>query len=152
MFSQPKDWASYKYPQHGLLQAHGIVKNKEMRSPQHLDISSHKCLHVMKNGLAMSTTMGCVNGLDSFACVYTKHGVEQTLVKVAILLYDRKRGAFSVSGDSGAIVLERGGSMLTGGGSDTTEDTDISYLTPYWWLEEQIKKVFPSSYLYDIVQ
>ncbi|KAK7025496.1 hypothetical protein VNI00_015930 [Paramarasmius palmivorus] len=64
-----------------------------------------------------------------------------------------KRGAFSAPGDSGAIVLERGGGivgMVTGGGG-TTEENDITYLTPYWWLEEQIKKVLPGCYLYDVV-
>jgi len=32
------------------------------------------------------------------------------------------------------------------------EDTDTTYLTPYWWLEEQIKKALPGFYLYDVVQ
>ena len=38
--------------------------------------------------------------------------------------------------------------MLTSGGGKA-EDIDTTYLTPYWWLEEQIKKVFPDCYLYD---
>ncbi|KAG8894920.1 hypothetical protein FRB99_000911 [Tulasnella sp. 403] len=65
------------------------------------------------------------------------------------------RGAFSAPRDSGAIVLERGGGIIIGmltGGSGTTEETDTTYLTPYWWLDEQIKKVLPGCYLYDVVQ
>ncbi|KAI6145484.1 hypothetical protein BKA82DRAFT_129538 [Pisolithus tinctorius] len=154
MFPRPEDQAGYKYPRDGLLQAYGVVKEKEIRSPRYLDANGHKCLLVVKNGMATGTTVGHVNGLYSFTRVYTEDGIEQTSVEVAVLPYDKKRGAFSASGDSGAIVLERGGGivgMLTGG-SGTTEATDTTYLTPYWWLEEQIKKVLPGSYLYDVVQ
>lgn len=41
--------------------------------------------------------------------------------------------------------------MLTGGGG-ATEETDSTYVTPYWWLDEQIKEVLPGCYLYDVVQ
>ncbi|KAG8891254.1 hypothetical protein FRB99_003751, partial [Tulasnella sp. 403] len=61
------------------------------------------------------------------------YGIEQKSNEVAVLPYDRTRGASSVPGDSGAIVLERGSGiigMLTGG-SGTTEETDTTYLTPY---------------------
>jgi len=154
MFPRPEDQAGYKYPRDGLLQAYGVVKDKEMRSPQHLDANGYKCLHVVKNGLATGTTVGRVNGLDSFTRIYAEYDIEQTSVEVAVLPYNRKRGPFSARGDSGAIVLERSGGivgMLTSG-SGATDETDTTYLTPYWWLEEQIKEVFPGSYLYDVVQ
>ncbi|KAI0056726.1 hypothetical protein BV25DRAFT_1831935 [Artomyces pyxidatus] len=153
MFPRSEDRAGYKYPRDGLLQACGVVQDEEMRSPQQRSANGAKCLHVVKNGLATGTTVGRVNGLYSFTRVCTEAGAEQTSLEVAVLPYDRKRGAFSAPGDSGAIVLERGGrivGMLTGGGG-TAGEIDISYLTPYWWLEEQIQKVFPDSYLYDVV-
>jgi hypothetical protein len=31
-----------------------------------------------------------------------------------------------------------------------TDSTDVTYVTPYFWIEEQIKKAFPDSYLYPI--
>jgi hypothetical protein len=154
MFPRPEDQASYKYPCDGLLQACGIVTDKEIHSPQQLNANGYKCLHVVKNGLATGTTVGHVNGLDSFTRFYADYGIEQTSVEVAVMPYNAKRAAFSAPGDSAAIVLERGGAivgMLTGG-SGAIEDTDITYLTPYWWLDEQIKKVLPGCYLYDIVQ
>lgn len=46
--------------------------------------------------------------------------------------------------------LFRQQSELSGGGK--AGETDTSYLTPYWWLDEQIKKVLPGCYLYDVVQ
>ncbi|KAH9858294.1 hypothetical protein C2E23DRAFT_175215 [Lenzites betulinus] len=154
MFPRPEDRDGYKYPRDGLLQACGIVKDREIRSPQQLDANGHKCLHVVKNSLTTGTTVGRVNGLDSFTRIYTRYNNKETSVAVAVLPYDRKRGAFSAPGDSGAIVLERGGGivgMLTGGGG-ATEGTDTAYVTPYWWLDEQIKKVLPECSLYDVVQ
>jgi hypothetical protein len=29
--------------------------------------------------------------------------------------------------------------------------TDVAYITPYFWLEERVKKVFPGCFLYLIV-
>ena len=154
MFPRPEDRALRNYPLGGLLQAHGVVKDEDIRSPQQLDANGNKYLPVVKNGLATGTTVGRVNGLYSFTRLYTEYGTKETSLEVAVLPYDRERGAFSAPGDSGAIVLERAGGivgMITGGcGADY--DTDITYLTPYWWLDEQVKKVFPDSYLYDVVK
>ncbi|KAF9048851.1 hypothetical protein BJ165DRAFT_1343224 [Panaeolus papilionaceus] len=154
MFPRPEDRADCIYPCDGLLQANGIVKDEDMRSPQQLDADGEKCLHVVKNGLATGTTVGRVNGLHSFTRVRTESGINETSLEVAVLPFNNKRGAFSAPGDSGAIVLERGGGivgMITSG-SGTTEDVDITYVTPYWWLDEQIEKVLPDCYLYDVVQ
>ena len=41
--------------------------------------------------------------------------------------------------------------MLTSG-KGKAEDIDTTYLTPYLRLEEQIKKVFPDCYVYDVVE
>jgi hypothetical protein len=154
MFPRPEDRAHYKYPQDGLLQAYDIVKDKEICSPQQLAANGSKCLHAVKNGLATGTTIGRINGLDSFTRIYLEYGIEQTSTEVAVAVLPHDNKAFSASGDSGAIMLERDGGivgMVTGGGG-ATEKTDITYLTPYWWLHEQIKKVLPSCYLYDVVQ
>ncbi|KAF9048885.1 hypothetical protein BJ165DRAFT_1414542 [Panaeolus papilionaceus] len=153
MFPRPEDRADCVYPCDGPLQANGIVKDEDMRSPQQLDADGEKCLHVVKNGLATGTTVGRVNGLRSFTRVRTESGLMETSVEVAVLPFDNKRRVFSAPGDSGAIVLERGGGiigMITSG-SGTTEDVDITYVTPYWWLDEQIKKLLPDCYLYDVV-
>jgi len=37
-------------------------------------------------------------------------------------------------------------------GRGPTDDMDITYLTPYWWIEEQIKCKYLSSYLYNVIQ
>lgn len=145
------------YPRNGLLQASGIVKDEEIRSPRHVDANGYKCLTVVKNGLATGTTLGRVNGLESFIRIYSEDGSEQTSVEVAVLPLSKKGSfsdPFSDPGDSGAIVLERGGAIVgmitAGGGKD--DCIHVTYLTPFWWLEEQIKKVFPDAYLYEVVK
>ncbi|KAG7451368.1 uncharacterized protein BT62DRAFT_916395 [Guyanagaster necrorhizus] len=150
MFSQPEDKVGYKYPVDGLLQASGVVKNDEIHQPQHLDIHGEKALLVVKNGQTTGTTIGRVNGLESFTRVHTDYGAKYTSIEIAILPYDKLRSPFSAPGDSGAIILDRAGRIvaLLAGGGGTTDKTDVTYGIPYWWLEEQIKKAFPDCHLY----
>jgi hypothetical protein len=71
-------------------------------------------------------------------------------MEFAIHTYNHKVGPFSAPGDLGSIVIDGLGhivGMLTGG-SGKTDSTDMTYVTPCFWLEKQIKKVFPDSYLY----
>ncbi|PWW76384.1 hypothetical protein C7212DRAFT_357329 [Tuber magnatum] len=153
MFPQPEDQADYEYPENGLLQAFGVVKDHEIRHPQHLDQHCEKVLMVVKNGQTTGTTIGRPNGLESFTRIYSQYGMTGTSVEIAILSYDKEHGPFSGPGDSGSIILDRSGRIvaLLTGGSGSTNGTDITYGTPYWWLEEQVKKAFPGSFLYEIV-
>lgn len=150
LFPQLEDRADYEYPDDGLLQAFGIVNSDEICQPQHLDIHGNKALIVVKNGLATGTTVGRANGLESFTRIYSDHGIEHTSIEIGILSHDRQQGPFSAQGDSGAIILDRAGRIvaLITSGAGTTDATDVTYGTPYWWLEEQIKKVFPDCHLY----
>jgi len=153
MFPQPTDRATYRYPPDGLLQAYGIVKDDEMRNPQHLDVHGEKCLLVVKNGSTTGTTVGRANGLESFMRYFDHYGIEHTSIGIAVLAYDKTHGKFSDAGDSGSIVLARDGrivGMLTGG-AGPTDETDITYLTPYWWLEKKIKAKFPNCFLYEVI-
>ncbi|KAK6343608.1 hypothetical protein TWF730_011199 [Orbilia blumenaviensis] len=154
MFPQLVDRAGYSYPPDGLLQAYGVVGDAEIRNPQHLDVDGDKCLLVVKNGLATGTTIGRANGLESFTRTYSNCGTIQTSIEIAVLPYDRAHGSFSACGDSGSIVLARDGRIvgLITGGMGITNETDITYLTPYWWLDEQIKLKFPGCFLYEAVE
>ena len=107
MFPHPKDQAGYDYPDDGLLQAFGVVKDDEIRRPQHLDVHGEKALLVVKNGLTTGTTIGCANGLNSFTHVYIDCHIEKTSIETAILPYDNQHAPFSAPGDSGAIILNR---------------------------------------------
>ncbi|KAF7789103.1 hypothetical protein EIP86_000037 [Pleurotus ostreatoroseus] len=110
-------------PEDGLLQALDGVQDAEMHNPQHLDV----------HGLATGTTVGRVNGLESFTRVYKEYGISQKSLEVAVLPYDTVHGTFSQAGDSGAVVLDRAGrivGVVTGGSgpADTgeTETTDLT--------------------------
>ncbi|KAJ7147595.1 hypothetical protein C8R43DRAFT_889571 [Mycena crocata] len=155
MFPQPADRANcHWYPQDGLLQASGVVPDDEIRNPQHLDVHGEKCLLVVKNGSTTGTTVGRVNGLESFTRTYDEHGTKQTSIEIAVLAYDNTRGRFSGPGDSGSIVLDRDGrivGMITGG-AGPKDEIDITYLTPYWWVEKEIKAKYPGCFLYQVVE
>ena len=75
-------------------------------------------------------------------------------MEIGVLPYANMNGPFSAPGDSGSIVLDRNGrilGMLTGG-AGTTHKTDVTYVTPYWCIEQEIKKYFPNSFLYEVVK
>ncbi|KAH8985302.1 hypothetical protein EDB92DRAFT_1936392 [Lactarius akahatsu] len=154
MFSQPVDQANYRYPRDGLLQAYGVVQDDEFRNPQHLDVHGEKCLLVVKNGLTTGTTVGRTNGLESFTRTYDDHGIKQTSIEIAVLPYDKTHGKFFEAGDSGSVVLARDGRIvgILTGGAGPMDETQTAYLTPYWWIEQQIKAKFPDSFLYEVVQ
>ncbi|KAF5346983.1 hypothetical protein D9758_010100 [Tetrapyrgos nigripes] len=144
---------SFHHLARGVLQIKGIVKDDEIRKPKQLDVNGEKCLFVVKNGMGTGVTYGRATGMESFVREYNDYGTKKTSTELAVYSYSNKDGAFSASGDSGSIVVDGEGRIvgLLTGGSGSTESTDATYLTPYWWIDEQIKKQFPHSFLYDIV-
>ncbi|KAI6163349.1 hypothetical protein EDD17DRAFT_1776098 [Pisolithus thermaeus] len=154
MFPRPEDQANYKYPEDGLLQAFGVVQADEIYNPKHLDANGEHCLLVVKNGLATGTTTGRVMGMESFTRVYDEYGIKGTSMEIAVLPYGSMNGPFSAPGDSGSIILDRSGRILgmVTGGAGTASRTDVTYLTPYWWIEGEMKRHFPNSFLYEVVK
>lgn len=152
MFPDITDRKRYPYPKDGLLQAYGVVQDHEIKNPQQLDVFGGPCLLAIKNGLGTGTTVGRVNRLDSFLRTYDEFGIRQTSLEVAVLTYDFTK-RFSAPGDSGSVVLTRDGRIvgILTGGAGPTWNHDITYLTPYWWLEKKIKARFPECFLYEVV-
>jgi hypothetical protein len=108
MFPNRSDRAGYRYPQDGLLQVSGVVPESEVRQPKQLNAHGDKAMPVIKNGSTTGTTVGWVNGLESLVRYYSDYELEFTAFETTILSYGG-RGAFSDKGDSGAIILDRGG-------------------------------------------
>ena len=82
---------------------------------------------------------------------YFPNQTPQTSIEWAILpYYDNNKGAFSISGDTGSVIVDgrgRYGGILSGG-ADKTTSSDITYATPIWWLLEDIKaNGFPDAHL-----
>jgi len=149
MFPNHSDRVGYQYPQDGLLQVFDVVPESEIRQPKQLDTHGYNAMPVIKNGLTTGTTVGWVNGLESLVRYYPDHELEFTALETTILSYGG-RGAFSEKGDSGAIILDRGGrivAMLTGGGG-TAGENDVTFGTAWYDLEPHIKKTLPGCFLY----
>ena len=152
MYPNYSDRADYKYPQDGLLQINGFVPESEIRQPKQLNVHGDKAMPVIKNSLTTGTTVGWVNGLKSLVRYYDGCDLEFTALETTIVPYGG-RGAFSDKGDSGAIILDRGGrivAVLTGSGG-STDETDVTFGTAWYELEPHIKKALPGCYLYPVV-
>ncbi|ETW81115.1 hypothetical protein HETIRDRAFT_320152, partial [Heterobasidion irregulare TC 32-1] len=145
MHPHPESRSNFKYPPDGLLQVRGAAKNDEIRKPEQLDANGEKWLIVIKNGQTTSPTLGRLSGMESFVRTYSEYDIKNTSIEIAVHSYSNEDGAFSAPGDSGSIVVDSKGravGMLVAG-TGAIERTDVTYLTPYWWIEEQMKKVFP---------
>ncbi|KDQ53029.1 hypothetical protein JAAARDRAFT_61589 [Jaapia argillacea MUCL 33604] len=153
MFPHPEDQANYEYPEDGLLQAFGVIQPEEIRNPKQLDANGEECLLVVKHGLTTGTTIGRVTGMESFTRNFNEYGTKETSMEIAVLPYGNINGPFSGPGDSGSIVLDRKGRILgmLNGGAGSSDKIDITYLTPYSYIEKDIKKYFPESFLYEVV-
>ncbi len=144
--------SSFEYPVGGLLQVKHILKEEEIRQPTLLDKNGEECLIVIKNGKSTGVTIGRGTSIESFVREYSNYGIKSMSMEIAIHPYNHKSGAFSAPGDLGSIIVDGPGRIigLLTAGSGKTESTDVAYATPYFWIEEQIKKDFPDSYLYPI--
>jgi hypothetical protein len=130
MHPHPEGRSDFKYPPSGLLQVRGVIKDDEIRKPEQLDSNGEK-----------------------FVRTYPEYDIKKTSIGIAVYPYSNKDGAFSAPGDSGSIAVNSKGRVvgLLVCGAGATEETDVTYLTPYWWIEEQMKKAYPNIFLYEIV-
>ncbi|KAI9429780.1 hypothetical protein H4582DRAFT_2144353, partial [Lactarius indigo] len=117
----------------------------EIPQPTLLDANGEGFLQVIviKNGKSTGVTIGRGTGIESLVREYHDYDIKSTSMEIAIHLYSHKEGAFSAPGDSGSIVVDGLDGPLTSG-SGMTDSTDVTYVTPYFWVEEQIKKAFPT--------
>jgi hypothetical protein len=139
MHPHPEGRSSFKYPIGGLLQVKGIVKEEEIRQPNSLDANGEECFIFIKNGKSTGVTIGRGTDIESFVRVHHDYGIKSTSMEIAIHPYSHKDGAFSAPGDSGSIVVDGLGRIvgLLTGGSGTTDSTDVTYVAPYFGVEEQ---------------
>ena len=154
MLPHPEFCTSLKYPYQGLLQLH-IVKEDELRHPTMLDANGEKCIIVVKNGNTTDVTIGRATDIESFVREYDDNGIHSTSIQIAIYPYSQKDGVFSNPGDSGSVIADANGGILTiltgGAGQPETDDFDVTYAAPYYWVHERIKEAFLDAPLYPIV-
>jgi hypothetical protein len=117
----------------------GTITDDLMRNPDMWDLDGEPCLLAIKSGNATGTTIGRANGIFSIVHDYFNDmSVNQTSMEWGILNYDSKSGVFLEPGDSGSVIADIHGCMLTGG-ADKGKSSEITYATPFWWLLERIR-------------
>ena len=152
MHSQTDTQSGFEYPVGRLLPLQNIISEDLIRHPDIVDHNDEACLYVIKNGLTTGgATIGQGTGIFSHVREYFPNQAPQTSIEWAILpYYDNNKGAFSISGDTGSVIVDgrgRYGGILSGGANKTTS-SDITYATPIWWLLEDIKaNGFPDAHL-----
>lgn len=143
---------SFRYPVGGLLQLRGVVSEDELRRPRMLEKNGEPCLFVIKNGSATGVTIGRATGIESFVREYDTHphnyAIRSTSMELAIYSYSKRDGPFSARGDSGSVIADPNGRVvgILTGGAGITDSTDVTYATPFCWVEKHIKRAFPNSY------
>ncbi|KAF8162649.1 hypothetical protein B0H34DRAFT_794449 [Crassisporium funariophilum] len=142
----PRCTPATKYPSDRLLPLRGMISQELMRRPDMLDHDNEPCLIVIKSGSATGVTIGRATGL--FSLVRDDDTGEESR-EWAIYNYDKNSGVFSARGDSGSIVVDGRGRIggLPTGGAGKTETSDVTYVTPMFWLWPRIKEHFPNAHL-----
>lgn len=150
MYPHPARRDTYKFPEGGLLPINGIVPRSELCSPRQLDSNGEACLIVIKSGSSTGVTFGRTTGLESFVRRTDDEGAQLVTTEVGVLSYSHKLAPFSGHGDSGSLVVDGHGRIvgLLHGGTGVPDAVDVTYLTPYFWLEERIRAAMPGAQLY----
>ncbi|KAF8884633.1 hypothetical protein BD779DRAFT_1536189 [Infundibulicybe gibba] len=147
------DRSTCKFPVDGKLRIVGCVTEEELANPEEFDTEGRRRYIVGKDGNTTDLTVGRYAGLVSF--VRNRVGIES--VELGIYNSGLKRvEAFSAKGDSGSLVwhLERNenarivGQLHSGSNRGGTTRNHISYLTPGWYLLDQIRKRFKHADFY----
>ncbi|KAG8729982.1 hypothetical protein FRC10_003259, partial [Ceratobasidium sp. 414] len=153
MHPHPKGCNLCMFPPGGLLQVKGFILEGEICQPQQCDGHGKECIIVLKNSNTMGVTFSHGTGLGSFICTYPEYGIAETSMEFAVYPYGNKEGSFSAPGDSGSIIVDNQGHIigLLSSSTGMSDLTNVTYLTPYFWLEQHIKEVFPNCYLYPAI-
>jgi hypothetical protein len=141
---------TFKYPDDRLLKLQGVIAEDNLHKPDMLDLDGESCLFVVKSGKTTGVTIGRATGIFSYVRQYFPNDTHQTSKEWAILPYDNKSGVFSAPGDSGSIIADGSGRIggLFTGGAGTTESSDVTYATPFYWLLSRIKaNGFPKAHI-----
>ena len=152
MHPHPESRATFECPFDRLMQLKDIVTERELRNPTMCDANYEPCLPVFKNGSTTGVTLGRATGIESPVREHLDNGSRTTSMEITIYPYSQKDGAFSAPGDSGAVVAD-GNSRIVGiliGGSGKADSFDVTYATPYYWVHERVKAVFPNVCLFPI--
>ena len=125
---------------------------EELANPEEFNADGKCCYIVGKVGSTTNLTVGCYAGLVSF----TVNEVGTDSIELGIYNSGLKDvEAFSAKGDSGSLVWhskdDKGhivGQLHSGSNKGGMTSNHVSYLTPGWYLLDQIRKKFKDADFY----
>ena len=142
--------SEFDYPADRMYLLRVILSAASIGKPNSKEIKGDPTRYVMKRGPATLTTVGRLNGYDSYERRYSLTGSFNS-VEAAILPYDSRLSPFSRGGDSGAAIFGANNDFVAQltGGAGPTDSSDITYGTPMEWLwNNVIKAEFPNAILF----
>ena len=139
LHTNPASPHKFRMPLDGKLHIQQTVPIGELKRPKMLDKDGNQCLIVGKRGRSTGITWGCCNEVKSIV----HDGSTTTMEWCVVPGIDRKAFApFSDKGDSGSAIFDvhgRVAGILTSG-SGLTATSDVTYITPMAWLQQDMKK------------
>lgn len=110
-----------------------------------IDQVKESCLSVFKSGATTGITFGKANNVASY--IRNGGGLQSESREWAIIPTDKRSGAFSDEGGSGASVADAYGRIagLLTGGAGATDSCDVRYVTPISFIMEVLHntELFP---------
>ena len=109
--------------------------------PNCFDSNGKPCLIVMKDGNTADLTVGYYAGLEAYLC----NDLGAKFIELTIYDYNRQSGLFSTKGDSGLLIFDCEGHMVSILHSGMPKDgsNHITYAIPARWAIKQLKLKYP---------
>ena len=125
-YPQSGDRTVFKFPPNRQLRINGLIPRE---------------LIVMKDGCATGLTVGRYAGLEAYLC----DELDVESVELAIYNYDKQSGPFSAKGDSGSLIFDGEGRMLSilHSGMPKGGSNHVTFATPAEFAIEQLRKRYP---------
>ena len=134
------------YPEDGKLPLTMFAGKLSLELLPERDGMGNKSLTVAKDGNTTDFTIGRFTGLEAYIQNPAGESKEYVVYNSGYFAIH----AFSAKGDSGAMVFYGNGGegrivgqLHSGGTKDGSGGAYVTYLTPGWWLQEQVEKKYP---------
>lgn len=142
--------SEFDYPEDRIYLLKTILAAAKIKEPNSQDVKGDPTRFVIKHGFTTLTTVGRLNGFESYLRRYGRLGNFDS-TEAAVFPYDNDSGPFSRGGDSGAAIVGANNDFVAQltGGVGATDSSDITYGTPMEWLWNDVIKVqFPNAVLF----
>ena len=142
--------SEFKYPSDGRLKLRGMLTVDQVKAPNSKDLAGDPVRRVLKDGLTTGFTIGGLGKFMSFVRKYFPTGHQES-IELPVFNHESESGTFSKGGDSGSLIVDILGrlvSLLTGGSNKGTDGSDITYSTLFVHVWDLVRIKFPTANLY----